>query len=262
MFTDRLDESEPCLWDAEKESCSHCLERQTRTCRDVPESAVELVRRLLRLREEYHSFDAADPRRPYNVKCMSILVREFRGLDSGAAKRRRRQATSTVEGPSMKRRRPASRHVAKTVDLVSETESTKDGPSEFPRSSSPVRTVLSRVENEVANVRVSLDHLTTCLTSGTKALRGSTETGLANLTSSIDCLTDVVSSGFRSVVETLRSLHTSSSVMPSSVTAPSVVVPSVVVPNVPATPEPRSSMAGSPPSRPRLGRPRGTPSRR
>ncbi|KJF61117.1 uncharacterized protein CIMG_13436 [Coccidioides immitis RS] len=116
MFTDRLDEAEPCIWDPEKESCAHCLEHQTRTCRDVPESAINVVRRLLRLREEYHSFDAADPRRPYNVKCMSVLEREFRGLDSGAAKRRRRQATSVPDGPSLKRRRPTS--LRQTIHLI------------------------------------------------------------------------------------------------------------------------------------------------
>ncbi|KMU74203.1 hypothetical protein CISG_10320 [Coccidioides immitis RMSCC 3703] len=77
---------EPCIWDDEKKSCVDCLERQTRTCRDVPESAVDVIHKLLYLREEYHSFDAADPCRPYHVKNMSILVREFRGLDSGAAK--------------------------------------------------------------------------------------------------------------------------------------------------------------------------------
>ncbi|EFW17714.1 predicted protein [Coccidioides posadasii str. Silveira] len=131
-----------------------CLDKeyQTCTCHDVPESAVKLVCWLLQLQEEYHSFDTADPHHLYNVKCMSILMHEFCGLDSGAAKCCCCQATSTVEESSMKHHHPASHHVVKTVDLVSKTESIKDSLSEFSHSSSSVCTVLSQVENEVANI--------------------------------------------------------------------------------------------------------------
>ncbi|EER23211.1 hypothetical protein CPC735_045810 [Coccidioides posadasii C735 delta SOWgp] len=197
---------------------------------------------------------------------MSILVQEFRGLDSGAAKLRRRQATSVLEGPSSKRRRPTSRREAKTVDLVSETESIKDGPSKFLHPPTPVRAVLSRVQNKIGNIHASISHLTTRLTSEMKDLQGTAETGFANVTSSIDNLTDAVTSGFRDVVRELCALCCFSDVAPGvssmSAAAPSVMVPSVVVPHVPAAPERHSTLAGSPPSRPRLGRPRGTPYRR
>ncbi|EAS32718.2 uncharacterized protein CIMG_03742 [Coccidioides immitis RS] len=118
---------EPCIWDDEKKSCVDCLERQTRTCRDVPESAVDVIHKLLYLREEYHSFDAADPCRPYHVKNMSIL------------------ASSAIDGSPSKHRRFSSPRPTKSVDLVSDSESLKDGPSNFLRPPTPVRAVLSSI---------------------------------------------------------------------------------------------------------------------
>ncbi|EFW14093.1 predicted protein [Coccidioides posadasii str. Silveira] len=170
MFTDHLNEGKSCLWNTEKESCSHCLEHQTHICYNIPESTIKLVHWLLQLQEEYYSFNAANPCHLYNIKCMSILMHEFCGLNSEATKHHHCQTTSTVKESSMKHHHPASCHVAKTMDLIFKTESTKDSLSEFSYLSSPVHTVLSQVENEVANIQVSLDHLTTCLTSGTKTL--------------------------------------------------------------------------------------------
>ncbi|EFW16413.1 predicted protein [Coccidioides posadasii str. Silveira] len=187
IFTDHLDEGKSCLWNTKKKSCFYCLECQTHTCYNVPESTIKLVCWLLQLQEEYYSFDTADLCCPYNIKCMSILMHEFCELDSEAAKHCHCQATFTVKEPSMKHYHPASCHVAKTVDLVFKTESIKDSPSEFSCSSSPVHTVLSQIENEVANIQVSLNHLTTCLTSGTKALQDSTETSLVDLLYHFTC---------------------------------------------------------------------------
>ncbi|EFW14287.1 conserved hypothetical protein [Coccidioides posadasii str. Silveira] len=167
-------------------SCSICVYSMFTDCLDE-ESTIKLVCQLLQLQEEYHSFDTADPCHPYNIKCMSILVHEFHGLDSGATKYCCCQVTSIVEEPSMKHHHPASHHVVKTMDLMSEMESTKDSLSEFSHSSSPVCTVLSQVENKVVNIQVSLDYLTTCLTSGTKALQDSTEISLIDLLYHLTC---------------------------------------------------------------------------
>ncbi|EAS34526.3 uncharacterized protein CIMG_05550 [Coccidioides immitis RS] len=129
-----------------------------------------------------------------------ILVREYRGLDSGAAKRRkgslktyasrRRHASSAIDGSPSKRRRFSSPRPTKSVDLVSDSESLKDGPSNFLRPPTPVRAVLSRIQNEIGNVQVSINHLTDCLTSETKELRGTAETGFANITSAFDAPKD------------------------------------------------------------------------
>ncbi|KMP06526.1 hypothetical protein CIHG_01884 [Coccidioides immitis H538.4] len=182
MFTDRLGEKLPCVWNEEKNSCEHCLERTTRKCRDVHESANSLVRKLLRLREVYLDLDPTDSQRATLAREMCGLVRDYRGLDSGASKRQkgsarktgssRRRASSPVAGLSKKRRR----HSTPLADDVVHVSSDADVQEPL-RLLTPLRAGMSQIQVEVGNVQVSIDQLATRLTSGTKELRGTAETG-------------------------------------------------------------------------------------
>ncbi|EFW20369.1 hypothetical protein D8B26_003238 [Coccidioides posadasii str. Silveira] len=251
MFTDHLDKKEPCVWNAEKNSCEHCLDRATRKCRDVHESATNLVRKLLRLREKYLDLTATDSHQVILAREMCGLVRDYHGLDSGVAKHQKGSAKkmytshchalSPVAGPSTKHHHystPSPGNILK----ISSNAVPNDAAQEPLHFLTPICAGMSQIHVEVGNVQVSINQLAARLASGTKELHGTAETGFANIVSTIDGLTDAVTSGFQSVVDVLRTSHCPSgsapAVLPSSVATPSAAVPSVMVPSVVVPPVP------------------------
>lgn len=146
------------------------------------------MRKLLRLREEYHACDAGSPRRPKLSREMTIFVREYRGLDSGAAKRskgllktflsRRRPSSPVTESPSKRRRRSSPASSVEIVDASPECEELAGVDSSAPVFPlRELRASLSTIEAEVGNVHVSIDNLAARLASESKDLRATAETG-------------------------------------------------------------------------------------